>query len=337
MRQVIVSKEKSKEQGNCFGTINEALASLGDAKEAILLIRPGIYHEKIEIRRSGVTLRGTGVPEDTILEFGDYANMRMDDGTKRGTFRSYVLLLDGDRNVLENLTVRNVSYPRSKVGQALALYADGDGIVVRNCHLESYQDTLFTGPLPPTAMVPGGFTGPKEFDERRMGRQRYESCVISGDVDFIFGSASAYFKDCTLVSRNGRTDADEAPEQGILGYVTAASTPEGWPVGYVFEDCRFVSEDCPPGSVYLGRPWRNFAKTVFLHCEMGEHIHPAGFHDWNKAESHVTAYYGEYESYGLGGDTAGRAEFAHQMTAAEAKQAKDYFDNAREEDQGNEL
>ena len=78
--------------------------------------------------------------------------------------------------------------------------------------------------------------------------------------------------------------------------MTAASTAEGQKYGYVFSECKLTSSDCPDASVYLGRPWREFAKTVFLHCEFGPHIHPERFHDWNKKEAHDTIFYAEYEN-----------------------------------------
>lgn len=324
MIQLRVSKEGRE---GVYGTIGEALAQIPEAsgEQVTISIEPGIYEEIVEIRCCGLTLRGTGKPEDTVIQYGNYANMEMEDGSRRGTFRSYVLFLDGDNNTLENLTIRNTAYPRKKVAQALALYADGDGITVRNCRLESYQDTLFTGPLPPTPMSPGGFAGPKEWDERRMGRQRYDKCVISGDVDFIFGSAMVLFTECELVSRNGFTDADQAPEKSIRGYVTAASTPEGCPVGYVFVNCRFTSRECPPESVYLGRPWRDYAKTVMICCELGAHIHSQGFHDWKKTQAHGKFLFGEYGNYGPGSDTAGRAEFVRKLNAAEALKCLENF------------
>ena len=294
-------------------------------EEAVILVEPGIYEEVVEVRRPFVTIRGLGKPEETVIQYGNYANMLMEDGSKRGTFRSYVMLLDGDENRLENLTIRNTAFPRKKVGQALALYADGDGIRVQNCHLESYQDTLFTGPLPPAPLSPGGFTGPKEHDERKLGRQIYDKCVISGDVDFIFGSAMALFRDCELISRNGLTEADQAPNGSILGYVTAASTPEGAPAGYVFAHCRFSAVDCPAGSVYLGRPWRDFAQTILYDCELGEHIHPQGFHDWNKWQAHDTIFYGECQNHGPGAEVAGRAEFVRQMNEKEINEILSVF------------
>ena len=317
MREFRVSKINKE---GYFHTISEALAELQnrDSEPAVILVEPGVYEEVVELRGSNVTIRGTGRPEETVIQYGNYANMIMEDGSKRGTFRSYVLFLDGNHNTLENLTIRNTAFPRKQVGQALALYADGDGILVRNCHLESYQDTLFTGPLPPAPMSPGGFTGPKENDERIMGKHIYDKCVIKGDVDFIFGSAMALFRECEIVSRNGLAQADQAPDGSILGYVAAASTPEGCPAGYVFFKCRFTSEDCPKGSVYLGRPWREFAQTVLIRCELGEHIHPQGFHDWKKTQAHATIRYGEYASFGPGADPSCRADYVRRISEAEA-------------------
>ena len=337
-----VSKENKE---GYYPSLSAAVAALDqgvqkakDPEQALILVEPGIYEEVVEIRRPRVKIKGLEGPKKTILQFGNYANMPMADGKKRGTFRSYVLLLDGDQNSLEGLTIRNTAYPRSEVAQALALYADGDGIRVKNCHLESYQDTLFTGPLPPAPMTPDGFVGPKEHDERRMGRQIYEDCIIKGDVDFIFGSAMALFRNCSVYSRNAFSEADQAPESGILGYVTAASTPEGCPAGYVFDHCRLLSEGCPKGSVYLGRPWRDFAKTVFLNCEIGEHIHPQGFHDWGKQGARETILYGEYQCHGPGARTEGRATFVRSLTREQALlQLAAFADLEEEEEHEREL
>ena len=91
-------------------------------------------------------------------------------------------------------------------------------------------------------------------------------------------------------------------------------------IGYVFKNCRLTS-DCPKESVYLGRPWRNFAKTVFLNCEMGEHIRAVGWHDWDKPEAHDTILYAEYKSFGPGAPenyASLRAEFSKQLSDEEA-------------------
>lgn len=310
---------KTAQAAGCFPTLTQALQSLpAKSEEAVtILLEPGVYYEKAEIRRSHVTVCGASA-QNTILTFDDHAAQILPDGSRRGTFRSYTLFLDGCDITLENLTVRNSSAPRSKVGQAIALYADGDRITVKNCRLESFQDTLFTGPLPPAPLIPGGFTGPKEFAPRIAGRQYYQNCYICGDIDFIFGSAAAYFENCEIASVFSEAPEPTADGQTpVYGYVTAASTPEGAPYGYVFCRCRFTGS-CPPKSVYLGRPWRDHAQTVLLHCDLGSHIRPEGFHDWDKLSARDTVFYAEYDSTGPGAAPAARASFVKQLSCEEA-------------------
>lgn len=308
---------------NSFPTITQAIAHIPENTDepVTVILSPGVYREKITLARPYVTLSGEDAAS-TVISFGHCATQLMEDGAKRGTFRSYTMFLDSHDITLKNLTVRNESFPRSKAGQAIALYADGDRIIVENCRLESYQDTLFTGPLPPAALSPGGFAGPKEFAERIVGRQYYRNCYICGDIDFIFGSALAYFEECEIASVFSEEllpDKDGNPP--VYGYVTAASTPEGYPYGYVFHKCRFTGT-CPKESVYLGRPWRNFAKTVLIDCELGSHIRKEGFHDWNKKDAHDTVFYAEYRSTGEGAAPGSRASFVRQLSASAAGQYK---------------
>jgi pectinesterase len=314
-----------------------------------ILLSPGIYREKLTINCPFITIEGQGKqPEDVVITYDDYANAQMDDGSKRGTFRSYSVFIDSAHVTLRNLTVENASGDSKTHGQAIALYAEGDRLLVDSCRLLGHQDTLFTGPLPPKELQPGGFIGPKQYAPRINGRQHYRNCYICGDVDFIFGSATAFFEHCTLESLR-RSDsnmqlAQEANDSGIAqepfieGYVTAASTPEGQEYGYIFYECNFISANCPPASVYLGRPWRDYARTVLISCTLGAHIHPAGFHDWGKPQAHDTAFYAEYQSIpesfpegtALGdalqtGCTSGfcrsfphRADFVYELNAVEA-------------------
>lgn len=319
MIKLIVSQNPISE--NHFTTVSEAIAALpADTKEpAVISIHAGTYYEKVTLQRPFVTLTGES-PENTIISYDDCATQLMPDGSKRGTFRSYTLFLDGDDITLSNLTIKNTSAPRSKAGQALALYADGDRLTVKNCRLESYQDTLFTGPLPPSPLTPGGFTGPKEFSPRIVGRQYYTGCYICGDIDFIFGSAVAYFEDCEIASVSSEPlPLREDGSVPVYGYATAASTPEGCSYGYVFQSCRFTG-NVPDQSVYLGRPWRDYAKTVLLNCYLGSHIRPEGFHDWNKPAARQNCFYAEYKSYGPGGafNASCRAPYVQQLSDEEA-------------------
>lgn len=296
-----------------FRTITEALEALqqqapANEPEHTIFIAPGIYKERLEIKTPYVTLLGED-PQNTVITYDLCAKMPMEDGGKRGTFRSYSVFIDTHDFTAKNITFENSAGLGSQVGQALALYVDGDRIVFDHCRMLGSQDTIFTGPLPPKEIEPNGFIGPKQNAPRINGRHYYKDCLIRGDIDFIFGSATAYFENCEIYSQDiGR---------GINGYATAASTPEGQEYGYVFQNCRFTS-NCPDSTVYLGRPWRNFAKTVILNSWLGPHIRPEGWHNWNKTEAEATVLYGEYNNIGPGADLSHRPDWIVRLTEADA-------------------
>lgn len=280
--------------------LSRAIAALPKDDEPITLrLAPGVYREKVVLQRPHTTLEGSGAGE-SIITWDDGAKEVLPDGMNRGTFRTATLLVDAPHVTLLRLTVENAAAPRQQVGQAIALYADGDFFTCEECTLRSHQDTLFTAPLPPKELQKNGFIGPKQFAPRTPQRHTYRRCRIEGDVDFIFGGAAAWFEDCDIVS----VDA---------GYATAASTPEGQKYGYVFKHCRFLGENVPLASCYLGRPWRDYAKTVLLDCTIGAHIRPEGWHDWDKPSFHECGYYAEYPA-----PAHERAAFAHVLTAEEA-------------------
>ena len=280
-----------------------------------VLVAPGEYRERVEIRRPHVTIEGETADSVRIVG-GLGAKMPSGDGSgqdgKLGTFRTYTVLVDADDVTLANLTIKNDAGDGREVGQAIALYADGDRLVVDACRILGHQDTLFAGPLPPREVKPGGFIGPKQFAPRRVGRQYYRRCLIAGDVDFIFGGACAYFEGCEIRSLNRDMD--------VNGYVTAASTPEGEPYGFVFHGCSFTADEgTAPGSVYLGRPWREWAQTVLIDCWLGAHISPEGWWDWNKPAAHDTALYGGGALFGPAGDTSAWASWAHRLGDRDAE------------------
>lgn len=297
--------------GGNFSSITEALSALSadPSLSRHLYLRPGVYREQVSITLPGVTLTGEDAAS-TVITGHLGASDPMEDGSRRGTFRTYTMLVDADDVTLEGLTIENTAGDGRKAGQAIALYADGNRLTVRNCRLLGHQDTLFTGPLPPTERQKGGFRGPKEFAPCIVGDQFYQNCYIEGDVDFIFGSARARFINCELHS------LDRGEE--INGYVTAASTPAGEPFGYIFHHCRFTG-DCADASVYLGRPWREYASVVLLECELGSHIHPEGWHDWDGAPAHDTAFFAEYSCSGPGSAADKRPDWIRLLTPAQAE------------------
>lgn len=271
-------------------------------------IGAGSYREKLQLTQNHVSLVARG-KDKVIIEYGDYAQMLLPDGIKRGTFRTQTVFVRADDFFAKNITFCNMAGFGAKIGQAVAFYADGTNMRFEGCRFLGRQDTLFTAPLPPSVIEAGGFRGPGEKAPRKNGVHYYKDCYIEGDVDFIFGGAAAFFEGCEIRSLN-RGEA-------VNGYITAASTPEGREYGYVFDHCRFTS-DCPPETVYLGRPWRSFAKTVILNSELGAHIKKEGWHDWNKADARNSVFYAEYGNYGAGAETSGRVDWCHILTAEEA-------------------
>lgn len=281
-----------------------------DGTPALIRLAPGEYREKVELRRPHTAIEGAGADKTRIV-WDDYAKKPHPDSHPYGTFRSYTMLVLAQNCRLEGVTVENAAAYREDNGQVIALFVDGNGFLCEKCTLLSSQDTLFTAPLPPREVIPGGFTGPTQRLPRTPQRQVYRRCIIKGDVDFIFGGAAAWFEDCDIISicRDGRTG----------GFATAASTPEGQKYGYVFHHCRFLGEGLPGGSAYLGRPWREFAKTILLHCRIGPHIRPEGWDDWGKEGFARTGDYAEYACTGEGSDMSGRAAFSRQLSDEEAE------------------
>ncbi len=195
---------------------------------------------------------------------------------KMGTFDSYTVKIEGNDIVVENLTIANTA---GEVGQAVALHIEGDRCVFRNCRLLGNQDTMFAS--------------------GENSRQYYQDCYIEGTTDFIFGPATAVFEDCLIHSKRD-------------SYITAASTPEWVDYGYVFIDCKFTADE-EVEKVYLGRPWRDYAKTVFIRADLGDHILPEGWHNWSRPEAEETTFYAEYGSKGPGAAPGSRVDWSHQL------------------------
>lgn len=298
----------AKDNSGDFNSIQQAVDSIPAGTPETIYIKKGIYKERVEVRKNNISFVGEST-DDTIITESYYARMIMPDGSKRGTFRSYTFFVYADNFTASNLTFENAAGFGDEFGQAIAVYAEGDNIAFRNCKILGHQDTLFTGPLPMKEKQPGGFTGPTIDGIRRVVHQLYEDCYIAGEIDFIFGSATAYFKNCTLFALNRN--------QKINAYYTAPSTYEGQAFGYVFESCTFTG-NCPPKSVALSRPWRIHAKTVLLNCSYSDQIIDEGFTDWNKPESHETVYYAEYNGHGEGFKPEKRAAYVHQLNESEA-------------------
>ena len=249
----------------------------------VIYVKNGIYKEKLIIPQwlQNIEICGES-KEGTVITFDDHANVpRPETGLPMGTFRTYTLKIEGNDIMLKNLTVQNNS---ARLGQAVALHTEGDRLVFINCRFIGHQDTIYTG-MPYTRLY-------------------FEQCYICGTTDFIFGASAAWFEDCTIESLSN-------------SYITASSTPADQPFGHIFNHCHLVASD-GVDKVYLGRPWRDYGYTLFMHCDMGRHIRPEGWHHWQKNRE-KTARYMEYDNRGEGADTQHRVPWSRQLSSKEAK------------------
>lgn len=266
-----------------FTSIQEAMyaAKSFPYQRVIIHLKNGVYNEKVQIYswNTNVSLIGES-KEGTIITFDDYFK-RINLG-RNSTFHTSTLLVEGDDFMAKNLTVKNTA---GAVGQAIALSVNANRVYFENCAFIGNQDTVYT--------AGEGF------------KQYFKNCYIEGTTDFIFGEATVLFEDCEIHNKSN-------------SYITAASTPQSQDYGYVFKNCKLTADENVT-EVYLGRPWRFYAKTVFIGCEMGKHIKPEGWHNWKKTEAETLSFYAEYNCFGLGYKTENRVSWSHQLKKSQAK------------------
>ncbi|WP_036602003.1 pectinesterase family protein [Olivibacter sitiensis] len=279
-----------------FTSVQQAIDAVPDdsPEEHTIYIKKGIYKERLVLPASKKRVKMIGEDVNaTVLTFDNYAS-KVDEsnGKPFGTTGSSSFFIYADDFVAENITFENSAGP---VGQAVAVNVVGNRVAFLHCRFLGFQDTLYT-------------KGPQD-DARYQSLQYYRDCYIEGTVDFIFGAATAYFENCILFSKSA-------------GYVTAASTPQDRPYGYVFHQCR-LEGTAPEQSVYLGRPWRPYGHVAFIDCFLGGHIKPAGWDNWGNSANEQTANYVEYNSHGPG-TSATRVPWSTQLSPTEiGKYAKE--------------
>jgi len=197
-----------------------------------------------------------------------------------GTFKTYTFKICGNDIRLENLTVENSA---AQMGQAVALHVEGDRAVFVNCRFLGNQDTIYTG--------------------RENTRQYFLNCYIEGTTDFIFGPSTVWFEGCSIFCKRN-------------SYITAASTPQNIKYGYILNNCKIMLADSVTEE-YLGRPWRSYAMTLYMNCQLPKGIRPVGWDNWRNAENEKTARYMEFNNIGEGADTSGRT-WSKVLTKKEA-------------------
>ncbi len=284
-------------EGGDFKTVQEAIAAVPEksADRTVIHILPGVYQGPFVVPKNKPKITLKGDDNKTTRLTYD---KNVNDPKPPGAdgFNPCMQVV-GDDFHAENLTIENTSGDH---GQALAMRVDGDRESFSNIRLLGWQDTLMVN----------------------NGRHYFEKCYIEGRVDFIYGSATAVFEDCEVHSKNG-------------GHVTAASTPEDHPFGFVFLNCKLTGDEIawnpattnpattqqarkPNKMADLGRPWRPYAAVAFINCEIGDHIIPAGWNNWGKPENEKTARYSEFNSTGPGANPKARFPWTKQLTPDEA-------------------
>ncbi len=208
------------------------------------------------------------------------------------TSAAYATYIGGHDFYAENITFEN-SFGQGS--QAVAMLVEADRVIFKKCRFLGWQDTLYA----------------------KNGRQYYVDSYIEGHVDYIFGQAAAVFENCHIHSK-----AD--------GYITApmrfAADERS---GFIFHKCRLTSSDTKNG-IYLGRPWRDYGRTVFLNTQMDAEIRPEGWHHW-EPHREKTAYFAEYGSTGKGAGQDKRVAWARKLGDADIKVfSVEYFLSGRD-------
>jgi len=267
-----------------FKSVQDAIMSVpaGTAEKPVVIhIKPGTYKELIYIQHEKRFFHLVGEEATrTILTFDLNANIVGSNGKPIGTFRTPSTVIDADDFTAEDITFENTAGP---VGQALAIRVDGDRAVFRRCRFLGWQDTIFLN----------------------RGRQYFEDCYITGHVDFIFGAATAFFERCHIHCLRS-------------GYITAASTYDYHPYGFVFSNCKITGESADV-KTYLGRPWRDYSAVTYLNTEMSDVVRPVGWHNWDLPAREKTSRYAEFNSSGTGAQKAERVSWSRQLTKKEAQ------------------
>ena len=268
----------AKDGSGDFLTVQDAINAVPDFrknKRTTILVRPGEYKERVIVPECKINISLIGQTGAVITNDG-YASKKNSLGDEMSTSGSSTCYIYAPDFYAEGITFANTA---GRVGQAVACFVSADRAYFKACRFLGNQDTLYT--------------------YGKGCRQYYEDCYVEGTVDFIFGWSTAVFNRCTIHSLG-------------QGYLTAPSTDKEQKYGYVFYDCKMTAEPGVEG-VALSRPWRPYAKAVFIHCDLGGHIAPAGWNNWGKKSNEETVTYAEYQNTGEGARPEARAPYGHQL------------------------
>ncbi|CAJ1949756.1 unnamed protein product [Sphenostylis stenocarpa] len=282
---VVVAKDGSGKYTTVSAAINAAPKS--SSGRYVIYVKGGVYNEQVEIKANNIMLVGDGIGKTIIT-----GSKSVGGGTT--TFSSATVAVVGDGFIAQDITFRNTAGAANH--QAVALRSGSDLSVFYRCSFEGYQDTLYV----------------------YSDRQFYRECDIYGTVDFIFGNAAVVFQNSNIFARNPPNKVNTITAQG--------RTDPNQNTGISIHNCRVTAaSDLTPvqNSVktYLGRPWKQYSRTVFMKTYLDGLINPAGWLEWSGDFALDTLYYGEYMNTGPGSSTSGRVNWKGYRVITTASEA----------------
>ncbi|KAJ0539107.1 putative pectinesterase [Helianthus annuus] len=268
--------------------VDAAPDNLGGERRFVIMIKEGVYEEvvRVGLAKRNVMLIGDGIGKTVISGSLNVGKLGMP------TYNTATVGVVGDGFMARDLTIQNTAGPEGQ--QAVAFRSDSDLSMIENCEFIGNQDTLYAHTL----------------------RQYYKSCIIQGNVDFIFGNSAAIFHNCTILVRPRELVKAGNSVISAHGRFDPAQT-----TGFVFQDCvvsgtpEYMQLLPKNPSVFLGRPWKEYSRSVFLRCRLEGIVSPFGWMRWDGEFALKTLYFGEFGNVGLGSNLSARVWWSSRTPA----------------------
>ncbi|WNH09397.1 pectinesterase family protein [Thalassobellus suaedae] len=295
-----------------FTSLQAAFDAAPAGTPTIIYVKRGLYDQEkliIPANKTNITLIGES-REETIISYDIYNcndggdGLCPDEKVALWASNSDLIRTAATLTIMandfraENITIQNTAGP---VGQAQALTIQSDRNVFVNCDILAYQDTIY-------------------FWMNETSRAYFETCVIEGRTDYIYGRGVAFFNQCEIRSYGG-------------GWITAPSTTINQDYGFVFYECSLTYKANSPRNgddgalIRLGRPWHEYPKVAWLYCSMPAEIHPEGWGDkWNMdySDTSTDLHLYEWMNTGDGANMSGRADWAGLRAMVDQNEADLY-------------
>ncbi|CAM0901962.1 unnamed protein product [Alopecurus aequalis] len=285
----------AKDGSGAYTTVSAAVAAapVNSKTRYVIHIKAGTYMENVEVGKHHKNLMfiGDGIGKTVIK-----ASRNVIDGST--TFHSATVAVVGNNFMARDLTIENSAGPSKH--QAVALRVGADLSAFYRCSFVGYQDTLYVHSL----------------------RQFFRECDIYGTIDFVFGNAAVVLQSCNLYARR------PLPNQSNI-YTAQGRTDPNQNTGISIQNCKVAAaSDLAPVQAsfrtYLGRPWKEYSRTVFLQSELDSVVDPVGWLEWDGTFALDTLYYGEYQNTGPGASTSKRVSWKGYRVISNASEASTF-------------